>query len=372
MSFLKKDLLEKVRSKTVSVQEHPILKNGSVPLSVRNAYLQGCVFATLLDDGKVSDAEKAKLTEIARSLQLSEEDLSDGINAVTSCGEADRVGMISEIIGQVQDGQYAFWFVMDFERLMAISGSISEDGKEVLGFICKKLFNRDDWRLAIWQLEKMNCTPVEFNRYFWAAEDGDRYAQRIVGHCYLDGDVIEKDPKRGFKWLKKAAEQGYGAAQLDVARCYKTATGVEADADKTEEWYRKAVASGHPDAQKELDQFVSDRQIALYNQEVQRKEDERVRQEQAAARKAQRLEAIQGELKETEEGYLTMAKTIGWVVSGIVAYIIWDWLTFWKFVLFGWIIICFSHPIIMEVAKAIANSAFGSYRQKKESEIENS
>jgi len=166
--------------------------------------------------------------------------------------------------------------------------------------------------------------------------------------------------------------QEYGAAQLDIARCYKDGRGTNVDADKAQTWYRKAAASGLQDAQKEMDQFIADRQIELYNQEVQRKEAERVKQEQAAARKAERLKAIQGELKETKDGYMTAAKAIGWVVSGIVAFMIWDWLTFWKFVLFGWIIICFSHPLILEIAKAIGKAAYDSYRQKKESEIENS
>ena len=203
MSFLKKDLLEKVKNKTAPVQEHLILRDGPIPLSVRNAYLHGCVFAAMMDDGMVSETEKSKLYVIAKSLQLSEVDLEEGINAVSSCAMADRVGLLSEIIAQVKGEQYSLWFVIDFERMMAINENISEDGKEVLSFISEKLFARDDWRLAAWQLEKSNCTSEEFNRYFWAAEDGDRYAQRIVGHCYLDGEVIARDLRRGFKWLRR-------------------------------------------------------------------------------------------------------------------------------------------------------------------------
>jgi len=372
MAFLKQDLLEKVRTKSAPIHQHPILNNGNVPLNVRNAYLQGCVFATLMDDGKVSDRERSKLLELARSIGLGDDELSDAISAVTSCEESDRLELISEILNQFTNVNTAVWFVIDFERMMAVSEKISDDGKELLTFIAKRMFGRDDWRLAAWQLEKTDCSPEAFNRYFWAAEDDDRYAQRIVGHCYLEGDVIDKDPRRGFKWLEKAAMQEYGAAQLDIARCYKDGRGTNVDADKAQTWYRKAAASGLQDAQKEMDQFIADRQIELYNQEVQRKEAERVKQEQAAARKAERLKAIQGELKETKDGYMTAAKAIGWVVSGIVAFMIWDWLTFWKFVLFGWIIICFSHPLILEIAKAIGKAAYDSYRQKKESEIENS
>ena len=126
------------------------------------------------------------------------------------------------------------------------------------------------------------------------------------------------------------------------------------------------------EAQKELERFLSDRQIELHNQEVRRKEEERIRMEQAEERKKQKMYELQTELSETKDVYLTTANKVGWGISAIVVILIWNWLSFWKFVLFGWIMICIAIPVVLGIAKSIAESAYDSLRKKKESEIENS
>lgn len=42
MAFLNKAALQKT-AETMQVADHPLLKNGDIPMNVKQAYVQGCV-----------------------------------------------------------------------------------------------------------------------------------------------------------------------------------------------------------------------------------------------------------------------------------------------------------------------------------------
>lgn len=337
MPFLSKDVLRQARGKTIPIKPHPILMDGPLPLGVRIAYLQGCIFATLMDDSKVSGVEKAKLIEIARSLQLGEGDLEDGIVDVSSAEESTRPAIFSEIINQVKGELCAKWFAIDFERLLAIGGNISEDGKGLLSFTVKMLFKRDDWRLDIWNTESGDCSFEDFKRYVFAAEDGDRYAQLIVARCYHDGIVVGKDNGKALFWFEKSAKQGCAAAQMEIARLYKLGQGVEANDVVAEDWLRKAIDNGHPEAKKELDQLLADRQLVLNNREQQRKAQERHAKKQAEAYKAKLMCQFEVAFADKKKELRAEVWSYGAGCAGVAMVIEWWWLSWWQLMIFGWI-----------------------------------
>ena len=51
------------------------------------------------------------------------------------------------------------------------------------------------------------------------AEDGDAYAQYIIGTAYRDGGLLIPDTTKAQKLLERAAEQGLDAAQYASASC---------------------------------------------------------------------------------------------------------------------------------------------------------
>ena len=73
------------------------------------------------------------------------------------------------------------------------------------------------------------------------AEAGDPAAQRALGFRYSHGVDVEKDPKKGLKWTKRAVEQGDARAMLDLADAYVDGDGVAKDDAKAIALYRKAA-----------------------------------------------------------------------------------------------------------------------------------
>ena len=61
------------------------------------------------------------------------------------------------------------------------------------------------------------------------AEQGDMFAQVLVGNMYSDGKGVLQDYKTAVKWLTLAAEQGYAHAQLNLGLMYEKGQGVPQD-----------------------------------------------------------------------------------------------------------------------------------------------
>lgn len=115
-------------------------------------------------------------------------------------------------------------------------------------------------------IEKENLTISEgFDKYksggfdiiLRLAEQGDAFAQCILGLCYSTGDVVAKDNKKAYDWYKKAAEQGYAMAQHLYGTCYYYGLGVSKDSEKAVEWYIKAAKQDYAEAQYDLANCMS-------------------------------------------------------------------------------------------------------------------
>jgi TPR repeat protein len=59
------------------------------------------------------------------------------------------------------------------------------------------------------------------------AEQGDAWAQTLLGTCYSSGiGGVSRDYTEALKWFRKAAEQGYGDALANMGEAYAGGYGV--------------------------------------------------------------------------------------------------------------------------------------------------
>lgn len=145
MAFLSKKLIEKE-----PVVIHPLLKELSLSLGARVAYLQGCVLATLLDDANISPAELQGITALGRSLELSEDDIDECVGTVKALtSEADQDIFLQELKNVLSDRVAVKFFMADFERLMQKPEGLSAEANEALDYIGRRLIGGSEWREAI-------------------------------------------------------------------------------------------------------------------------------------------------------------------------------------------------------------------------------
>ena len=78
-----------------------------------------------------------------------------------------------------------------------------------------------------------------------AAEQGNAWAQLALGICCQEGMGGAKDKKEGAHWIRKAAEQGIALAQVELAYCYNRGEGVAKDYKEAVRWFRKAAEQGY-------------------------------------------------------------------------------------------------------------------------------
>lgn len=82
-----------------------------------------------------------------------------------------------------------------------------------------------------------------------AAEEGDASAMASLGDCYLSGEGVHRDKRKGIEWTRKSAELGNPAAQNNLGICYNEAYGVKKNYKEALKWFRMAADQGYVDAQ---------------------------------------------------------------------------------------------------------------------------
>ena len=88
---------------------------------------------------------------------------------------------------------------------------------------------------------------------FRSARNDNVRAQFQLANCYLNGNGVEKNSKKGMDWLKEAAENGYVPAQLKLGKIYYKGNEVtDSDKGMAAHWLEKAAEGRDPVAQYEL------------------------------------------------------------------------------------------------------------------------
>jgi len=76
------------------------------------------------------------------------------------------------------------------------------------------------------------------------AQQGDAYAQYVLGLLYDNGQGVPQDHAQSLQWYLKAAQQGYAAAQFSAGLQYDRGRGTGEDPIQAFRWYREAASTG--------------------------------------------------------------------------------------------------------------------------------
>ena len=82
-----------------------------------------------------------------------------------------------------------------------------------------------------------------FDQWYDLAEEGDRFAQLVVGFLYYQGEAVSQNYRLAREWFYLSALQGNAAAQMNLAYLYAHGYGVEADEQEAARWREKAKAN---------------------------------------------------------------------------------------------------------------------------------
>lgn len=119
----------------------------------------------------------------------------------------------------------------DENQLFAVKLAQSADQLEHLA----EFLSRHDWGKA-------------YEAAIPLANEGNAFAQFVLGHVLSNGNGIEKEPESAAKWYSKAASQDYPAALNNLGIMYRNGNGVPKDEKKAVELISKAAALGDPEA----------------------------------------------------------------------------------------------------------------------------
>lgn len=115
------------------------------------------------------------------------------------------------------------------------------EGKAVLGR------NRSQFVLAKDCIEQ-NKDKESLGWIELSAENGNGDAQYMMANFYLNGswdDLIKKDPRKAFKFYKKAAENGITDAEIALGELYYKGEGCEENIPEAAKWFAKAADNNH-------------------------------------------------------------------------------------------------------------------------------
>ena len=96
------------------------------------------------------------------------------------------------------------------------------------------------------------------------AEQGDTWAQGLLGSMYRHGQGVPKDYAEAVKWFRKAAKQGNAGGQAMLSKMYGRGEGVLKDPVMSYVWMNVAAASGHPEIINTFNEF-GDKDLAKLN-----------------------------------------------------------------------------------------------------------
>lgn len=146
MAFLNKSKLAK-RVAAIGVEDHLLLKETKLSESEKTAYLEGLVFATLMDDEKVDEGELEAVGRLAQSLHMDDAELKNCLETVKGLKTDDeKMAFAEEIVGALKRDMIPVRFVADVESLITKNGEIPPDAADGLDYLGSLLFEDQDWR----------------------------------------------------------------------------------------------------------------------------------------------------------------------------------------------------------------------------------
>ena len=89
------------------------------------------------------------------------------------------------------------------------------------------------------------------------ADQGNAFAQVMLGITYDNGDGVPQNYAEAVKWYRKAADQGLGEAQHNLGVMYEDGEGVPQDYVQAHVWFNLAAAQGDANAAKGRDKLAA-------------------------------------------------------------------------------------------------------------------
>ena len=146
MAFLNKTKLKR-KAEAASVPAHPLLKKRELSSDEKTAYLQGCVLATLVDDGTVSDKERDSVRLIGLSLGLQDDEIDEAFSHVEGMkADQDKERLVDEIVSLLKEDPLRESFIGDFERVAMSGGSMQGDAAEIFDLIGARMYKDGEWQ----------------------------------------------------------------------------------------------------------------------------------------------------------------------------------------------------------------------------------
>lgn len=103
------------------------------------------------------------------------------------------------------------------------------------------------------QASRFNREGLSAEQLQTAAQQGDKYAQLMLGALYEDGKGgVNKNYEKALRWYLKAARQDYPKAQHNLALLYEDGRGIKQDYKQAAIWYDKAARAGFSESQNNL------------------------------------------------------------------------------------------------------------------------
>lgn len=146
MAFLNKTKMAK-RVAAIGVEDHLLLKETKLTESEKTAYVEGLVFAALMDDEKVDAGELEAIGRLARSLHMDDAELKNCLETVKGLKTDDeKMSFAEEIVGALKRDTIPVRFIADVESLITKNGEIPQDAADGLDYLGSLLFEAQDWR----------------------------------------------------------------------------------------------------------------------------------------------------------------------------------------------------------------------------------
>ena len=91
--------------------------------------------------------------------------------------------------------------------------------------------------------------PLDINVTILAAEQGDAYAQSLLGGMYYFGNSVSQNYTEAIRWYRLSAAQGFARGQFALGDGYYFGNGTPQDYIEAAKWYRLAAEQGETNAQ---------------------------------------------------------------------------------------------------------------------------
>ena len=147
MAFINKAAMAKKKA-DIGIADHPLLKElGNLSLVEKMSYIEGCVFASLMDDEKTDDAERTAIRRLALSLRLSEEEIDQCYETVMALKTDDeKIEFGESVAAQLKREPIPVFLMEDIESLLKKNGEIPAEATDGIDFLGTLIFGDQGWR----------------------------------------------------------------------------------------------------------------------------------------------------------------------------------------------------------------------------------